>query len=697
MSLLHFVPLGFALAGITLVVVSSFSDRLRRLTARLALPLFGAFVSRNGTRRNRQRALLRSAHVGETHRVFASRTLLFGTVLGISGSVVGVYAVAGVLTALTESSQAVSAALPPALSFLSVFVHVPSLSIGKLFLLLLTAAATVGTGLAAVGYWARWQFLEQRAVARASQIEATVPRTVAFVYALSRSGMPFPKVLQTLTRNEGVYGEAARELGVVVREMNVFGVDVITALQRMSDRTPSDSLEEFGENLASVLGSGRQLSTFLRQQYERYQEEAEAQQERYLELLGTLAEVYVTVLVAGPLFFVTVLVVIGLVMSNTLPLVRFLTYVAIPLASAGFVVYVDSVAQSSNVRGEYEQGSEEPRSSLRRHRRQAASDGGVVADRWQANRERLRTYDRFRQLRRWLERPVESVLRNPQATLLVTVPVGLLYVALESGPVPLGPGAAGVLDEPVVLATVFVLGVYTVVHEIQKRRVHAIETEVPDFLDRLASVNEAGMTIVGSIHRVADSDLGALGDEMARVRRDIRWGADARTALRRMDRRVGTPMVSRAVTLITNAMTASSDVAPVLRIAATEAHDTRQLQQRRRDEMLTYLVVIYISFLVFLAIVVALSVSFIPAIESATSQAMSGVQPPAGMGSQASIITGVRDVNTAAYHRLLFHVTAVQAVCSGLIAGKLGEGSVHDGLKHSATMLLLTYLMFQFV
>ena len=696
MSVLHLLPLLAAVGLVAVVVGSSFGDRLDVLTARVALTVFGAHVAERDARRSRQIALLRSAHVGETHRLFAARTLLFSGLLGVAGAVVGVYLVAGLLFVLAGRSESLRSLAPGWVDVFVVTASVPRLPELGLFLQLLVGAAVVASAFALGGYWARWQFVDQRAVARASQIDATLPRTIAFVYALSRSGMAFPDILKTLTRNQGVYGEAARELGVAVREIDTFGTDMLSALQSLSDRTPSEDMEEFGENLASVLGSGRSLSTFLRQQYERYQEEAEAQQERYLELVGTLAEVYVTVLVAGPLFFVTVLVVIGLVLSDTLSVTRFVAYVAIPLASAGFLVYVDSIAQSVGVRGEYDANRETASDSTDGTRLKVLPDGGV-ADRWQASRERLRAYDRLADLRDWLERPVDSTLRHPEATFVVTVPVALAFVGVRAGPIPFGAEAVGVLDELVVLATTFVLGVYALLYEVQKRRVRAIEREVPDFLDRMASVNEAGVTIVATIHRVADSDLGTLGDEVERVRRDMHWGADAATALRRMERRVGTPMVSRAVTLVTNAMAASSDVAPVLRIAATEAQDTRRLRERRRDEMLTYLIVIYISYFVFLAIVVALSVSFIPAIETATAGIAGGAQRPAGTSVSNGLLSGANDVNTRAYEQLLFHISAIQAVCSGLIAGKLGEGTVQDGIKHATAMLAFTYLVFQFI
>jgi flagellar protein FlaJ len=150
--------------------------------------------------------------------------------------------------------------------------------------------------------------------------------------------------------------------------------------------------------------------------------------------------------------------------------------------------------------------------------------------------------------------------------------------------------------------------------------------------------------------------------------------------------------VSRAVTLIKNAMAASGDISPVLHIAADEAQETRRLRRERRQEMLTYLVVIYVSFLVFLGIIIALTVSFIPAIEAA-SQSAGGSTNQIG-GVDTGVLGGFQTVNTDAYELLFFHTAAIQGICSGIVAGQLGEGSVADGLKHAAVLLTLTYVVF---
>jgi flagellar protein FlaJ len=42
--------------------------------------------------------------------------------------------------------------------------------------------------------------------------------------------------------------------------------------------------------------------------------------------------------------------------------------------------------------------------------------------------------------------------------------------------------------------------------------------------------------------------------------------------------------------------------------------------------------------------------------------------------------------------RLFFHMTSIQAFFGGLVAGKMGEGTINAGLKHSLVMMLCGYI-----
>ena len=720
--MLHlYLPLVVLTGLAVLLCVSFLSPRVDRAVSQFSLTLFGPYLDRDRPRRETELAKMRAAHVGQTHGRFASRTLFFAVVAGIMAAILSVYNIGFLLRTLGITPAEIRGAIIAELmdTPLEVVVqHIPQIafffrgsesvqqiSTPGLMLIMVLALVFVGLPVTVLGYGARWLYLDQIATTRANKIETTLPRTVAFIYALSRSGMPFPKVLETLAENKHVYGEAAGEFAVAVRDTNAFGTDILTALEKTAERTPSESFGEFVENLASVLGSGQAVSSFLHTQYERYQDEIESRQQTYLELLETFAEIYVTVLVAGPLFFITVLVVIGLVISDTLPVIQFVTYVGIPLGSVAFIIYIDSITGSLRAAGwegeltvEQDVIDSTPDGA---NGATVAADGGTIGRaRLMKNEAMLRTYDRLVPLRTWIKYPVEQILDRPFVTFVVTVPAAIAWVLLSidvgqfvsllSSESPTAHTVLAPIDEPIVEGSILVVGVLSLVYELRKRRYREIENTTPDFLDRMASVNEAGLTVVAAIDRISQTDLGGLGDELRRANDDIGWGADVGTALRRMANRTKAPMLTRSVALITNAMAASGDISPVLRIAADETDEARALRQERRQQMLTYLVVIYVSFFVFLGIIAALSVSFIPAIESASQSTVFSSDSSVTPG----VFSGLGEVNTDGYYLLFFHVTLVQGLFSGIIAGQLGEGNATDGLKHATLLITVTYVVF---
>ncbi|MFD1645645.1 type II secretion system F family protein [Haloarchaeobius litoreus] len=710
MSWATWVPLVLAIFIVLPVLLAPVSIHADRVVSRFALLIFGTYASSKGRNKAIRKKQLRAAHMATTYRTYSAKTMLYSAVLAVAGTIMGMYVIWFGLVLLAVDAETIRQTFPPELHFLTDFVGLPSLSVLELFGLMLVTSLTLGVAFAGATYWLRWWYPQYVADERERRIEASLPRTIAFIYALSRSGMEFPKVLRILAENDGIYGESANEVRVAVRNMDMFGQDMITAIQTMARRSPSSQFKEFSENLASVLQSGRSLSSFLEQQYRDFQEEAESQQEKLLDLLATLAEAYVTVLVAGPLFLITILVVIGIAVGNTLEPLRVFVYVILPASNLAFLIYLLSVTDTLSAGRGYEDvdapvdGLAGVRLADGARNTGAETDGGYEQadagdDREVANRNRLSAYRRFRWLRSKLGNPVRTVIERPLTVLWVTIPIALCIVALRL-PASLTAGGLDVrsFDDVLIQTLLFVVGTFAIAFEVHRRRAEAIESAVPDLLDRLASVNEAGMTVVESIERVRRSELGALDMELERVWADIRWGADVETALRRFESRLRTSIISRVVTLTTQAMNASGDLASVLRIAAGQAKADRRLKRARRQEMLTYMAVVYIAFFVFLFIIVVLSTVLIPNLpDSGPSTVINGTGAGQSGASGVPAVGGVGatgGIDKAEYTLVFFHTTVIQGLLSGFVAGQLSSGDVRTGAKHAAILVALAYACF---
>lgn len=710
MALVQFAPQQFALLAVAgllavlwLLVVAD--GPLSRFTVPLGILAFDRFEVPPERRRRRQRHLYQ-AHTPVTYRQYAAETSLQSVLAGAVAGIVGIYVMWVVLAVLSTPPVLAGRALPDAASGLAALFGYDLPTGLALFAHQVVFGLVFGLGAALSVYYYRWLYPQYVADERARQIDMSLPMTVSFVYALSQSGMPFPKMMRILADNEHVYGHPAQEMGVAVRNIDVFGMDVITAVQTMARRTSSSNFRDFADNLASVLQTGGSLSEFLHREYQGFQEEAEVQQERLLDIVETLAEIYVTLGVVGPLFLVVILTVIGIVLGQALAIIQLVVYAIIPLGNLAFIVYLSTVVDNLSRRDPTEEEIQVDLSpagvrrradlALERGRSPAAADGGTTTD-VRETLGRLRVYKQYREVRRRLGSPVRTIVRRPTALLWVTFPVAVFFVGIRI-PAQLADGVltVGEFDDLVIQSLLFLFGTFAVAYWVHRRRIRAIESSIPDFLKRMASLNEAGMTVVDSFDRIRETELGKLDEELEVVWRDIQWGADVETALKRFESRVRTKTVSRIVTLTTEAMKASGNLGQVLRIAADQAVADRRLKAERRQEMFTYLVVVYIAFFVFLFIVGVLDNVLIPSLPETT--APRGGQTAADIGAATPrrvnipIVSQLGQIDKAAYKRTFVHAAIVQGAFSGLIAGQLSAGDLRAGAKHVTILVATGYV-----
>jgi len=160
------------------------------------------------------------------------------------------------------------------------------------------------------------------------------------------------------------------------------------------------------------------------------------------------------------------------------------------------------------------------------------------------------------------------------------------------------------LDDYLVYAAYIALVPLAVFHEGKMARERKLQKQIPDFLGRMASTNETGMTIRDSIKLMAKSDTGAISKQ--------------NDALTRFANRIRTHVVARSITLITKANESSSDVGEVLSVAARDAETEQTLRKERAMNMMIYIVIIYISFIVFVGVIYVITDSFL------TQMAMAG-------------------------------------------------------------------------
>jgi flagellar protein FlaJ len=516
---------------------------------------------------------------------------------------------------------------------------------------------------------------------RAVRINLTLHNAVAYMYSMRRGGAQLMTIFRSLSENSNIYGEVALEFRQIVRDADFFGYDMISAIRHLSETSPSEKLKNFLEDLLSVIESGGNMSEFMSMRVRLYQDEARFEQKQFLNFLSIVAESYVTIFVAGPLFLIIIMVVMGMIGGGAVLQLSMITYALIPVGSLIFILLLDLISVKAEKTERYVKTKVlEEYSDVRIVRR--SGEESLFAQ--------LAHYDKIRNLTHLLKHPFDSFVRNINHTFYITVPVALIYIAVMFLSIPRYSNIEtfiDVVDDHIVLALLAVLIPYAVFYEMWARKVTGIESLIPDFLERMAGINQVGLTIAQAIAIMVNTNLGLLSYEIRRIKRDMDWGANFTEALMRFEERVRTPSIARTVTLITKASEMSGSIGEVLSIASSDSKMTEVLRRERSAEMFIYTAIIYLSFFVFMAVVAVLTTQFLPVLANVSL----------GKLASAGSFSGIGKIPIQTFGRLLYHTCLMQAIFSGMIAGQMGEGSVAAGVKHSCVLLLISIITFNFI
>ncbi len=250
---------------------------------------------------------------------------------------------------------------------------------------------------------------------------------------------------------------------------------------------------------------------------------------------------------------------------------------------------------------------------------------------------------------------------------------------LGSAPLPLEP------IDYAIFAMMAMFGPYGFYMSSKEARIHEIETRLPDFLRDVAEAGRFGMTLADAIVVASSGRYGRLTPEIKKMAAQIEWGVPASEAIRLFSERVKTPLVTRMSSIIMKANDAGGNVADVLTMVSHDAKETILTAQERALTMQTYVLVIYISFFVFIATILILQGQFLPKMQQAGEQ-VSAAAEKQGLGSIPGVTIHVDVIPTIGFIFLLS--VLVHAIGDGLLAGVIQNGSIPIGMRHSFIMLV---------
>lgn len=200
-----------------------------------------------------------------------------------------------------------------------------------------------------------------------------------------------------------------------------------------------------------------------------------------------------------------------------------------------------------------------------------------------------------------------------------------------------------------------------------------------EFSRNLVESVRAGTPISKSILNVKGRYYGSLTPYINKLGNQIALGIPVKTAFENFAEDVGSRTISRAVGLISEAEKAGGNIESILDSVASSIGEIEKLKKERKAAIYNLVVQGYIIFLVFIVIMLVLQYKIL---------AMTAGLVGAGEIEGISIGSVTPDEMAKPFLSLLI----VQGIFAGLTIGKLAEGNVKSGIKHSFILSILAVL-----
>ena len=188
---------------------------------------------------------------------------------------------------------------------------------------------------------------QMKANSRRGNIDKRISYAMSFIAAMASAEVNIDVIFKEMAR-QPIYGEIQKEAQWITRDIDLMGVDVLTALADAAARTPSEKFQDFLQGVVTTSRSGGKMKPFFIMKADQYMKERRIEEKKLIETLGVLAESFVTVVVAAPLFLIVMISLMSTMGSsgtNYLTFLYAIVFGMIPGSQLAFIVLIQSMTE----------------------------------------------------------------------------------------------------------------------------------------------------------------------------------------------------------------------------------------------------------------------------------------------------------------------------------------------------------------
>ena len=482
---------------------------------------------------------------------------------------------------------------------------------------------------------------------RATDIDLFLPYAINFISSMAVAGISPVEIFETLAKID-VYGEVKEEAKKITKEIQIMGIDNITALKNAIEASPSKKFKSFLQGIIGTIQSGSDLHIYLSTIAKKYMEDDINARKRDLDLLEVIAEVLVLSLIAFPIFLVIILTVMGFFggpVGMSLNILLLFSFVILPLLYFFFYVLIKSTSIEKIIT--------------------------------------IKTEKKFEFKK--------SYIQNKKSYLITLASIISIIVLFALAQVLVG---IGTLNQDIylywdllfisILIMIGPIGIYSYL-EFKKKK--EMQERLPDFLTEIGDSLSTGMNIFDAVKIAEKGHYGRLSSEIKKMKTQLSWNVSMRNVLFDFADRMKSAIIQRIIIVIDKGLIMGGNTPKIFKAAANEVSQVNQVETQRRTNMSIYALVMLVCFFVFLGIIMMLYNNVFASFFDIQAKQVAG----------ASAVLKLNTVNITMLNYTLYSFVFVQSIGAGLLAGFMMDGRLSSGIRYSLVLGIISIVVFKII
>lgn len=233
--------------------------------------------------------------------------------------------------------------------------------------------------------------------------------------------------------------------------------------------------------------------------------------------------------------------------------------------------------------------------------------------------------------------------------------------------------------------TLIALTAYAADVTIQRRRMGKYEEDFANFLFELSELIRGGIDPIKSMISLSERDMGSITKKLRVAAQQTKLGFTFEHAMMNLGESLKSDLIKKYSELVVQASYSGGAVSSLIQRASLDMRTFLSIQKEKDSGLKQYIYILYFAQVILIATCVVMVIQFLPSLQQISI-----------LGRSGGGFFGDSDIANVTVESNMLYLLLISGFLGGLVIGKVSEGQLKLGLKHSLVLLVLTILAWQF-